>query len=897
MATPEEAVPPGPEQSDPEAESPSPTPGEPRRRRRGRGGKGSPHEAAPPEAAAAPPERQRGRAAPEAPPEADEAEPEPPEPSGRALPPLAATAPTSGTLRWEEEEQAYLFSAGPVAYRVSVGPGSGGRGLLVVDGRVDEGDWTRLLDRAGMLYRAADGSVIPPDVAVERGEVVEFRHSARGRILTLRYTERYDDHTLRRTVTLRLLGRALTLGVTAPGTAGSRNYAGFTLGEPVPEEGRRIEFPGALDPRYVLDRGGFFSASIERSASAASANPEGAAVYLPNTVGRIHPIAELFYLTLAGDPMECLAALPDERSPFFEDTARRLVLDLFSEFPYPTDAELFRRLGRYGCRDLLVLYRNWQQFGYRRRSPALYPANPERGSNEAFRRLVETATGQGWRIALREEYASISPDSPYWDPKVVARESDGQPRRAPDGAFVLAADRMLDFARLECTQIQRNYRTNACYADGHVGWSPEEGLRQVDLEAGSRFVGTVAGVTRATEGLLRFLRDVHGGPLLGTGGDSGARFDLVWAGLADAVERPVAGGAGAPLAADYELRHANPVLPGFGVGVYPRFWDSPDELDPESLNWDLYRATEIALGRIGYLGAYGLRNSSPLGWKPLGSMARAVSEYFLLRGLQERSLASPVVEVGYRAGGDLIPLPEALHRGLDLANAQIYRRHRSGLEVWVNRDQRANWNVRTAAGALYDLPSNGWLATLPNGKFLAYSARIAGHRTDVCVCPEYRFLNTRSEVARRIEGITTDGIAVLMEGALSAQPDVVLVGSRVCDTGIIKYRLAERGDLSVRHLSPEEVEIAVLDTESGKPVQVSLPLLSPAWQTGALQLAEEANGEWGRPTAHLQRTEQAIQLMRARAGGVYRLSIEAEPASAPRQKPWDGRAGTGRRRR
>ena len=92
------------------------------------------------------------------------------------------------------------------------------------------------------------------------------------------------------------------------------------------------------------------------------------------------------------------------------------------------DAERLRCLERYGLRDLAVIYRNWQQFGYRNRQPSLYPADPSRGRNQLFRQLVEQAQEFGWLFALREEYASITPDSPYWDPKVTAKASDGKMR-------------------------------------------------------------------------------------------------------------------------------------------------------------------------------------------------------------------------------------------------------------------------------------------------------------------------------------------------------------------------------------------------------------------------------------------------------------------------------------
>src|SRR5262249_2837263 len=158
----------------------------------------------------------------------------------------------------------------------------------------------------------------------------------------------------------------------------------------------------------------------------------------------------------------------------------------------------------------------------------------------------------------------LHPDSPYWDPKVVAKGSDGMLREAPEGGCPVAANRMLDFARLESTKIQRNYPVNAAFADGHVGWSPEEGLRQVDADASNRGAASVSAALRATQSLLRFLRDVHGGPLFGTSGAGSERFDTQWTGVVDLAERPLDGGCQAPLVVDYELLHLNPRMLAFG---------------------------------------------------------------------------------------------------------------------------------------------------------------------------------------------------------------------------------------------------------------------------------------------------------------------------------------------
>src|SRR5205085_9465097 len=135
------------------------------------------------------------------------------------------------------------------------------------------------------------------------------------------------------------------------------------------------------------------------------------------------------------------------------------------------------------------------------------------------------------------------------------------------------------------------------------------------------------------------------------------------------------------------------------------------------------------------------------------------------------------------------------------------------------------------------------------------------------------FLNTRSDVARRIEGITCDGVAALIQGSVPGRRDVVMVACRSLAFGDDAYRLSERGDLSIRHRTDSEVEIMVLDTESGKPALVNFPTFAPAWEFGPVDVLEWTDGQWRRSVAQVQSTRTGLQLGRASPGIVYRLRL------------------------
>jgi len=797
-----------------------------------------------------------------------------------SLPPLGS-APGGGDPVWDAESESYVLSADRIQYRVEIGRDDERSSLLDVEGRVDDGPWRPLLRRCGMLVREAAGAVLPPLAASRRCELLDLHASVRGRALSLEYVEQLDDLVLQRRLQLRLLGRSLEIQVEAEGIpplegaepgAAYPGYCGFSLGPLGPEGALCVPVPGLVEPLVRLEEDGFLGGYAGRFCGRATAYPPGAAFYRPDREGRCLPIQETFYLTLSPEPLDPLPTLRREPGPYVEALRRRVTLDLFSEAPYVDDEALVRRIASYGLRDVLLIYRNWQRFGYRRREPALYPANPERGSNEAFRRMLTAAHEAGWIVALREEYASLSADCPYRDDAVIAAWPDGQPRRARrDDAHAVKAERMLDFARLEATQIQRNYRPGAVFVDGHTAWSPEGGLRQADAAPHGRSA-IEAQAVQHVEALLHYLRDLHAGPVIGAAGEGPARFDTFAGGMADAIVRGPDEGVRAPLLVDYELQHVRPALLGIGASSYRQFTGgaSEESLEPSSFDADAYRATQVALGHAGYVGSYGLRaggRGTPL---PGGSAAAMVREYYLLRALQELYLEAAVRSIRYRQGNALLSLAEALRAGADLAQAQVRIEYEGGLTVWVNRAVKTSWTFQHG-DAQWTLPPSGFLAGGNDGGFIAYSAANSGNRADFCRCAAYTFLDTRSPHPRTVEGITVDGSVVLLKSAVAERQDVVLVGVRQLKLGEQQYWLSDRGDVRLEHLAPDLLELTVLETETGKPIHVAWPAFSPAWKAAEMEVLELEAGEWQASRSPVQQTRSGPQLHRASPGVSYRV--------------------------
>jgi hypothetical protein len=459
----------------------------------------------------------------------------------------------------------------------------------------------------------------------------------------------------------------------------------------------------------------------------------------------------------------------------------------------------------------------------------------------------------------------------------VARLADGTLRPARESGYAVAVERMQEFARLEAPQIERNLAPGAAYLTVHTAWGPEEGNHQIDLYRPKSRVRTFAAAVRCQLDLFEFFRRLYHGPILGDGGDGPARFDTWYAGFVDGVERTLEGGAEAPVIPDYELQVVRPAMFNYGVGAYDQFYRArPGQLlAPREIDWDLYRATEVAFGHGGYLSTAGIAQEDARRWTPCGDILQACTEYFMLRMLQPQYASAPVLEIVYYLNGSWLPLGAAIRAGVEFSQAQLRIAYANGLTLFVNRHRRQEWPVRTESGS-FALPPGGWVATNPAQEFLAYSAQVSGGRADVVRCPAYSFLSARSTVARRIEGITTDGAAAVVRSAVPGTDDYYLVGGRTLALAEDVLKLSERGDASLVRIDEREAELTLMDSESGHSLNVTLLYLSEAWQRGRIGLVEFSEGQWRRAPNQVQHTKRGLQIARVRPGVTYRLSLPVE---------------------
>jgi len=113
-----------------------------------------------------------------------------------------------------------------------------------------------------------------------------------------------------------------------------------------------------------------------------------------------------------------------------EKLAGRFVFDLWGG-RYDTSHESLQQAFRYGLTDAAVIWHNWQRWGYDYRLPDIYPANPQFGSHDELRRVIDTCKRAGVLFALHDNYIDFYPDAEGFSyEKRIAFKQDGTPVKA-----------------------------------------------------------------------------------------------------------------------------------------------------------------------------------------------------------------------------------------------------------------------------------------------------------------------------------------------------------------------------------------------------------------------------------------------------------------------------------
>jgi len=121
---------------------------------------------------------------------------------------------------------------------------------------------------------------------------------------------------------------------------------------------------------------------------------------------------------------------PYKPAPTLTKLAGRFVFDLWGGWRYAWVAEQLEKAFRYGCTDALVIYHNWQRWGYDYRLPDIFPPNPQFGTLEDFVKMVEVCNRYGVLFALHDNYIDFYPDTEGYSYRHICFTPDGNPIRA-----------------------------------------------------------------------------------------------------------------------------------------------------------------------------------------------------------------------------------------------------------------------------------------------------------------------------------------------------------------------------------------------------------------------------------------------------------------------------------
>jgi hypothetical protein len=104
----------------------------------------------------------------------------------------------------------------------------------------------------------------------------------------------------------------------------------------------------------------------------------------------------------------------------------RFVFDLWGG-KYRPSAEALERAFKYGLTHSVVVWHNWQRWGYDYRLPDIYPPNPDYGTLEEFQDLIKTCTEHGVLFAPHDNYIDLYPDAEGFTYRNVAFTRDEDP--------------------------------------------------------------------------------------------------------------------------------------------------------------------------------------------------------------------------------------------------------------------------------------------------------------------------------------------------------------------------------------------------------------------------------------------------------------------------------------
>ena len=451
--------------------------------------------------------------------------------------------------------------------------------------------------------------------------------------------------------------------------------------------------------------------------------------------------------------------------------AHRFLLDDWTGGPTQNTIAELERLRYYGCTRFLVLFHNWQHYGYDVKLPDIFPPHRQAGGTEGIRKLAEYCRDRDIAFGLHDNYSDIYPDAPSFKQDYAALRPKEWRKDEPyhrgwfnQGtgitAYAWAPDAALDVAKRNFEMIGKAFPITAYFLDVTSYCDPKP------YERPDGVFHSPAEDLRLGRALYDLARTSYGGaPVVGEGctekflGAVDAAGCDLWSADRWGID---------PGAKDWEFYplfnlafHPDVIL--YGVG-YPGRYKSPDASFEADI-WseqalDDYRSTRILFGNSGF-------------WQTVGgdlSMddARIIKEYYLSVPLAEQIERIEMVS--------LTPVDNNIHR--------LRAEYANGVTVWVNRAFRP-WKVEELV-----LPQYGVMVKGKN--FFQGTLAMNNARVDIMDAGSILLLDGRGRLVT-YRDILTDG-AVAIEKR--ADDIVVRPIDRVTFIGIDFRKLVPERDFS-----------------------------------------------------------------------------------------------------
>jgi hypothetical protein len=453
----------------------------------------------------------------------------------------------------------------------------------------------------------------------------------------------------------------------------------------------------------------------------------GGSRYLPKTDGRRNNCYERLFLTVSPRFEEVLPNIANPKSPWMHVAGERLWI-AHGASDRQRDYDLWKEVARYGMTKVVITDHEtgWrdggESFTLRTR------AAPGKGGDQGQADYARKVRALGFRYGIYNNYTDYAPVNEHWNEDCVTRLADGQWQPAWARCYNLKPARAVELEAKLAPVIQEKFQLDTAYCDVHTAVTP---WNYCDFDARVPRAATFAATLYAYGEIMLHQKKTWNGPVYSEGNhhwyycgltdgnygqDQGARLDVN------------------PWLVDFDLRKLHPLCCNFGMGNPGMFYPdgglgaTPQEREARL---DRFLAATLAFGHTGFLVLD-------------GGMGTAVRSYFNVQQVHAAYAQQDAAEIRYAdPQGQLLDTTAAVATGA-FRRSQIVTRYANGLVVTVNGHPTETWKTAEMV-----LPPNGWhVQDTRDGKLLAWSALIDGHRADYVDSPAYLYADGRGRLTR-----------------------------------------------------------------------------------------------------------------------------------------------------